>query len=298
MELRNLRSFVAVAEELHFSRAANRLHIAQPALSRHISALEDELGVQLIERTSRIVSLTAAGKAYLDEVRPVLDRLDVAAERATRTKHASEGMLRISYACNLSYDFIPALTKKLIAKSSRIKLHLLELSSPEQLDFLRDGTTDLALMNAPVDDGSIFLRPLFRQRLIALVPANHRLALREVISLSELAGERFIICPRYRQTGFHELILRHLRTASIEPQIIAEVNNSLAITDLVSAGVGVSIVPESVARNLDPSVHACLLKESSAFTDISIAWKSAVPTPLMNYVISASIRLSRSLQAA
>lgn len=247
MELRHLRYFVAVAEELHFGRAAQRLHLAQPPLSQQIRALEEELGARLFARTSRTVRLTPAGQGFLLHVRGVLARVEEAA-RLARSIHLGEaGELCVGYM-NPVMDAV--LCRALAAfRQARpgVALRLRELPSTEQLEELRAGRLDVAFIRLARGQElqGLTTRTVLREPYVLALPEEHRLARLPVVPLFEAGSEPLILFPRAAMPVLHDAMLSALRAAGAVPEIAQEVSGKHASLALVAAGFGVCLVPAS-----------------------------------------------------
>lgn len=248
VELRQLRYFVAVAEELHFRRAAARLHMSQPPLSQQIAALEDELGCSLLARTRRQVELTPAGAAFLRDARVVLADLEGAAARARALDEGLSGVLRVSFVGSALFSVVPALVQHFRQVRPGVSLELHESSTVEQLRALESGVIDAGLVRPPLEPpAGIRLERIATEPTIAAVPADHPLAQLRRIPFARLAGEPLVLFPREQAPGFHDLIVSRLAAAGGAGHIVQRAPETLTIIGLVSAGVGVSPVPASVA---------------------------------------------------
>lgn len=239
IELRHLRYFVAVAEELHFGCAAARLNISQPPLSQQIQILEQQTGARLFARTNRSVSLTAAGKQFLADSRQILAQVDEAAARAARLHHGETGELRIGFTS--SAPFIKAVSDTLSMFRQRLPdVHILtrETNTREQIVPLSEGALDLGLLrNTQLPDTLAWERVL-REPLLAMVPANHPLARQPSVSLAALAREPFVFFDPHVGTGLYDDILGLLRRYGHTPKIAQEVGEAMTIIGLVAAGLG------------------------------------------------------------
>ena len=280
MELRHLRYFIAVAEELHFGRAAARLHIAQPPLSQQIRALEEELGVRLLERTSRSVALTPAGSAYLAEARAVLSRVDEAGRQARRIHLGQAGELCVGYMNPVMDAVLCRALASYRAQRPEVALRLRELPTPQQLLELRAGRLDVAFIRfvgqeaivgagqRPHHDLSgLATRLVAREPYVLALPEGHHLARLETIPLREVAKQPLILFPRQGMPALHDAMIEALR-ASLgpgggEPHISQEVSGKHASLALVAAGFGLCLVPASandllrrgvVLRNVEPGL--------------------------------------------
>lgn len=271
MELRHLRYFVSVAEELHVSRAAARLHIAQPALSRQIRQLEDELGAELFRREKRRLTLSPTGAAFLPEARRTL----ASAEHAVAVTQASErgelGDLSIGFVESAAFGILPSLVKKFRQQCPAVRLQLWELVSNEQLRSLQESRLDVGFLRIPIDGCSICTRTVVREPLMAALPLSHPLAKKISIRLSQLAGESFILFPRALGPHFFDQIVGACQRAGFVPKIAQEAIQMGTIVSLVAIGLGVALVPASLG-NLRRSGVVYKQLASPPLVELSMAW--------------------------
>lgn len=245
--LRHLHYFVTVAEERHFGRAAARLHMAQPPLSQQIRRLEAELGVTLFERTTRRVDLTAAGTAYLARARAILAEVDGAAEEARRVAAGVVGRIAIGCVGSATYSLLPDLSRRLAEELPGVDFAFHgEMLVAEQVEALREGRIDLALLRPPVGDGSLTVTPLREERLVVAVPLRHRLATRRWLRVGDLAGSDLIVHSAGRRSAMYDVVRALFAEAGLAPHIRHEVGETSTLVTLVSGGLGVAIVPEPV----------------------------------------------------
>lgn len=244
MELRHLRYFRAVGEELHFGRAAERLHIAQPPLSQQIRQLERELGVSLLTRTTRIVELTPAGRAYLQRTVEILDAVDEAGTQARRIAAGVEGRVAIGCVGSATYSLLPQLVRALGESLPGVEVSVRgEMLAPAQLEALRSGTIDLALLRPPVNQDGIVAETVRRDRLLVALPADHRLAGRTEVTVHELRDEDFVVHAGHGRSVMSDLVAAVCADAGFNPRIRQEVSETSTLITLVAAGLGVAIVP-------------------------------------------------------
>jgi DNA-binding transcriptional LysR family regulator len=249
VELRQLRYFVAVAEELHFRRAAARLHISQPPLSQQIARLEEELGCQLLTRTRRRVELTAAGEAFLRDARAMLAELDVAVATARRIDTGQAGLLRVNFVGSALLSIVPGIVQRFRRGRPEVEISLRERSTVEQLRALSAGVIDVGLVRPPVDvEEGLSSQVVLRERTVAAIPVGHALAGLRRVPLGRLATEPLVMFPREQAPGFHDLLTGRLAATGTSPQVVQYAPEMLTIIGLVAAGIGVSPVPASVAR--------------------------------------------------
>ncbi|GAB7003429.1 LysR substrate-binding domain-containing protein [Nocardioides sp. AN3] len=262
MELRHLRYFVAVAEERHFGRAAERLHMAQPPLSQSIRQLESELGVVLLHRTTRRVELTEAGVAYLARARSVLAELEDASQEVRRVAAGAVGHLAIGGVGSATYSVLPALSRHLAAELPGVDFAFRgEMLAPDLVEALRQGGIDVALLRSPVADLSLTVAPLRRDRLVVALPADHRLATRRQVRVADLAEVDLIVHSADRRSMMYDIVIRLFRDAGIDPHVRHEVGETSTLVTLVAGGLGVAVVPEPVtALALDGVVYRPLVR--------------------------------------
>jgi DNA-binding transcriptional LysR family regulator len=249
MELRQLRYFIAVAEELHFRRAAARLHISQPPLSQQIARLEEELGSRLLSRTRRRVELTAAGEAFLRDARAMLDELDVAVATVRRIETGQAGLLRVNFVGSALLSIVPGIVQRFRRARPSVEIELRERSTLEQLRALTLGVVDVGLVRPPIDaDEALATEVVMRERTVAAIPSGHPLARRERVPLRSLAAEPLVLFPREQAPGFHDLLTGRLAATGTSPHVVQYAPEMTTIIGLVAAGIGLSPVPASVAR--------------------------------------------------
>ena len=249
MELRHLRYFVAVAEERHFGRAATRLHIAQPPLSRQIRALEAELGEPLLYRTTRSVELSPAGEVLLERARDILAAVDSAVDDTRRAARGEYGRLAIGFTGSTTYATLPALAAALRRALPGVVLDLRgELLTPAQVARLLDGTLDLGLLRPPVPGRELVTEVLRSEPLLAVLPAAHPLAARTTVPLEELREEPFVTYPSHFRSVVHDAVEDACAAHGFKPVAAHEVAETATLVSFVAAGLGVSLVPASVPR--------------------------------------------------
>jgi DNA-binding transcriptional LysR family regulator len=297
MELRHLRSLLVLAEELHFGRAADRLGIAQPALTRQIQQLETELQTQLFQRSPRAVVLTDAGREFVESIGPALQQIEDAAVGITNFAGAKRGRVRIGSVGTLSSSFIPELLQRLGQEAPLIRIDVRELSSAEQVRALHAAEIEIGLATLPIDDPSLIARRILSEPLVLMVPSGSELANRASIRLRDLAEERFIICPRYRRSGFHEIILEHTARAGFRPQIAHEVDATSAFIGLVERGLGVALLLRSQSWLLSDKVRCIPIANPAVSVEIGAIWRRENMTPVIRYFIDCAVQFGREIAA-
>lgn len=252
MDLRHLRYFVCVAEEMHFGRAAQRLGISQPPLSQQIRALEDELGVRLFERTSRRVSLSEAGRMFLPEAREVLAKVDHAAQVARLTQQGELGRLRLAFTA--SVPFVPRIADALYAfrqAHPRVELKLHELGRDEQIARVESGELDIGIVRGfdpPLLPGGMVSKCLLEEEMLIAVRKDHPLAQHEVVAIPDLAGVSLVVYASTRSADFNAHFFALCEEAGFRPNVALEVASFATLLGLVAAGFGATILARSLAR--------------------------------------------------
>lgn len=250
MELRHLRYFVAVATELNFSKAAEKLLVAQPALSTQIADLEREIGTVLLRRNTRTVQLTAAGQTFLTEARSILAAVEAATDKTRRTARGEEGELSIGFFAAPTMLFLPDLIRRFRAMCPNVTIRMYELTPDRQLEAFAAGKIDLGFTR-PLPPGNPGLNTefLFAERFVAVMPETHPLGSRRQIALSELAAEPYVLLDRSVALGLYDQIIAACRAAGFSPNITHCPDLMATVLTLVAAEQGIGIVPEGV-RNL------------------------------------------------
>jgi len=274
INLRRLRSFIAVAEELHFGRAARRLNMSQPPLSVQIRQLEAQIGTPLFVRTQRRVELTAPGRVLLDAARDLVARADAAVEITRRAARGEVGRLVIGFVSTADYSLLPTLVRRFRERHPGITLTLRELTADRQLELLANGDLDLGLMIAPAAVKGLAARSVLREPLIAAVPVGHRLArARGRIDLRALASDGFVLFPRALAPGLHDLVIAACRRAGFAPRVAQEAIQMQTILGLVAAGLGVALVPACMANLRRPDVAYLKFRGASPSIQTCAVWQ-------------------------
>jgi DNA-binding transcriptional LysR family regulator len=288
MNLRSLRCFLAVAEELHFGRAAKRLNISQPPLTQHIKALEAELGVELFHRTKRSVRITEAGGALLDEARRLVSQVDGLRHIVQRADKGRSGYLRAGFITSSVFTD----TRKLYAKMSRgvpgVTVMWQEMNSFEQIEALHEDKIDIAFLHTPAQHAGLAARVIVRDPMVMAVPDAHRLAERRRASLAEFASDDFVLPLRHMSPIFYDSIIAACRAAGISPAIPPhQPRNLLTILSLVSVGAGVSVIPSTLAAAGFPGVTFMRIRGEAPIAEVSALWKPDNRSPVLARALAA-----------
>lgn len=288
MELRQLRYFIAVAEAGSFSRAAGMLHVSQPPLSVQIKALEDEIGVRLLERTPRGVSLTAAGSVFFEEARAALARLEHAKNAAVRVDRGEIGMLSIGFVSIADYGILPPALKSFRASHSLVEVQLHELTTDAQIRELRASRLDLGIALGPVAEPDMQFERLLHEELVLAAPARHPLVKDEgTVDLRALSKESFIIPPRDIAPGLYDLIHDQCRAFGFTPRITQHARQMQTVISLVSSGIGFALVPSSVRNLKRRGVQYRRLRGKAARVEIGTLRLRRPSTPLEDRFVEA-----------
>jgi len=279
MELRHLRYFVTLAEELHFGRAAERLHMAQPPLSQQIRQMEAELGFQLFHRTKRTVQLTEAGQVFLEESLRILRQLEQAMQRGRQISRGEMGQLAIAFVASAAYNVLPEVLRAFRAAVPGVTLQLQELTTEQQLQWLKEGRIDVGFLRPPVLDDTFSSEIIFEEPLMVTLPVTHRLALSEKVSLRELVREPFILFPRSQAPGLYDQIISLCQQADFSPIVAQEAIQMQTIVSLVAAEMGIAIVPASLQNLQRTGVVYKAVEELTPKVAIAMMWRSRDTSP-------------------
>jgi DNA-binding transcriptional LysR family regulator len=294
VELRHLRYFIAVAEELNFSRAAEQLHMAQPPLSAAIRQLERELGVDLFVRTTREVRLTDAGQVFLEGARRTLADADRAAEDARRAGAGELGRLRIAFSWSTRFETLPALGRAFRASHPDVELLSQEMWNARMPAAFASGNIDIALSLCPEIAAELELAPIRKERLVALLPDAHPLAGEEAIPLSALAAEEFIVFPRDIAPRLHDGFMGIFRRAGFEPRVRTESFHTGWDLGVLAEIPAVAMAPQSVASGLPDAIVAVAISEPTDSLETCLVWRRDDNSPaLATFVASARSAFGR-----
>ena len=281
MELRHLRYFVAVAEELHFTHAAEKLHIVQPALSKQIAALEEELGVKLFHRTKRRVELTEPGVIFLEESRQVLKKMEQAMGRVKSAASGQLGRLEIGFIGPATYSLLPRVLKTYRQRFPEVELELHEWTTTMQALKLHEKALQVGLIRLPLHDDRLVLETILREPVIVALPIDYPLAYREKIPLKMLADEPFIMLPRHREPGLYDRYISLCRQANFSPKVVQESHRIQTMISLVASGMGVAFVPASTQKLQRPEVVYRHLEDCSPMLEVAVARRREEPSPAL-----------------
>jgi DNA-binding transcriptional LysR family regulator len=295
MEIRHLRYFCVLAEQLHFTKAALLLNVAQPALSHQIKQLEAELGTQLVERTNRRVRLTAAGEVFLDRAMRILEQLDQAARETARVGQGEAGTLVIGVVSTAVCSVLPELLRSFRREAPHISVDIREMEPGEQVEALRREIIDIGLLFLSIQDPAFDCLLVSREHLVLAMPTGHPAAASEKVRLSGLIEETFLIPRRQPVTGFHEVVLGTLRAAGIAAPRLQLTRLLQTAVFLVAGQLGVALVPESFRRHL--RVRGCVYREiagAPAYADLIGVWRRANVPPALRRFLQQLKRMQKA----
>jgi DNA-binding transcriptional LysR family regulator len=276
MELRHLRSFVTLAQELNFTRAAEHLHIVQPALSGQMKSLEEELGVKLLTRDRRSVSLTEVGRLFLPQAQATLDQADAALRVAQRAEQGDIGELRISFVSSVIPEILPSVIRKLRVKYPKLQLHFHDMSTPRQIGALNDGRIDFGFLRLPVNSPGLHIELILEEPFFVVLPVDHPLAAQASITVQSLQSEPMLFLDRSAAPGYSDALLGALSAGGLILNIVQEFTELSTMVGLVASHLGLAIVPASVATSLPPGAIARPLESMSHRSQLGIAWKGTL----------------------
>jgi DNA-binding transcriptional LysR family regulator len=300
MELRQIRSFLSIAETLHFGRTAEMIHLSQPALSLQIRALEDEMGVRLFERNRRKTALTAAGVAFREDATGALLRLDQAVHRAKLAANGKLGILRIGFISTAGSEIVPTIVRQFRERNAEVDFSLRNILTIDQIQMLEAGSLDIGFLRIPIGaHPELEVVTVHREPFVLAVPASHKLAKRKRVRLHEVSGQDFVMYERAYAPGFYDLIFGMLRDAGIIPKVRQTAGEMPTLISLVDSGTGVAILPASTVKRSVASVVACEIADKIPKSEIGIAVRKGDRAPVVdNFRALALEKLRRASSAS
>lgn len=293
---RLLKQFIAVAEELHFGRAAERVNIAQSPLSQAMQKLETYVGTALFLRNKRAVSLTPAGKVFLDEAYQWLKYEQLAIERAQSAKNGEIGHLSIGFIGSAGYGFMPTLINHFRQSHPRIRLRLVEMTTLDQLEQLKNRYLDLGLLRTPLaQKTSLIQTHLYaHDKLMVALPKKHPLSGQKTIGLKQLAHESFVAFSKEKVPAAHAQMIAACSTAGFYPDIAQECSQVASVICFVAAGLSIALIPSNLTALIHPKVQYIPLSDKTPFLnqEISIAWRNNDDSP----ALASFLKAAKSLQ--
>lgn len=286
MELRTLRYFSVVAEEMHFGRAAKRLHISQPPLSRQMMNLEDELEVALFDRSKRGVQLTTAGSLFLLEARKVISAADAATTVALRAGRGEMGRLTVGFFVAATYAVLPRVLRNFRQHSTDVNLVLKDMELPQVLKGLIEGDIDVGFLRPPITDRRISVEVLLREPFVAVVPQEHKFSRRSRLHLRDFIDEEFVMfAPKWSVT--YAQIVNACYAIGFQPRIVQEARRAETVIGLVSAGTGVALMPSTAQLLAMPGVTYKNVA-GLPMSETAVAWRTDNTSALLRTFLEAA----------
>lgn len=286
MDTRWLQAFIAVAEELHFGRAAAKLHMAQSPLSQIIRKLERALDTDLFTRNTRSVELTAAGMAFLPYAREVLDQLETGRQATHAVAGEVVGRVRLGYSGVLNHVVLPGLVRAVHQQLPQVRLELVgRVLTQDAIVQLEQGMLDVACVGLPIEATDLTTRLLLAEPLGAVLPENHPLAAETSVSVGQLRHEPFITTTTSGGSALLQTTMRQCADAGFRPSIVQEASDPYVVLLLVAGGVGVSLVTESIAPMMPPGAVYRPLSDASVKLEHGVAWSPRAPSPALHAVL-------------
>ena len=294
MELRHLRYFVAVAEGLSFRRAAERLHMAQPPLSAQIKGLEEELRVQLFERTTRSVNLTHAGRVFLEEARAVLAASSQAEQRARDAQHGVAGTLRVGIIAPVAGAWLAGILRRFRQRFPAVQLSLFDLTSTEQLRRLHDQELDAGLLRPPITFPELDYRFVGESRQVLAMPSGHRLARKSRLQWSDFNGEGLVLIHPSAQHGYYDPFFAECAKAGAQPRPVQYANDIQTKMWLISAGFGIAPTTASLGEVRRPGLIFRALPPGLPPVQTVLAWRRGDASPVLEHFCKSFVPFGES----
>src|ERR1700683_3055882 len=291
MELRHIRSFLSIAETLHFGHTAELIHISQPALSLQIVAFEEDVGVRLFERNRRKTTLTAAGAAFREDAAAALSQLEQATRRAKSAANGKLGLLRIGFVSTAGSEIVPDIVRQFRQLNPAVEFSLRNILTAEEVHMLETGSLDIGFLRVPIGEHSALdIVVVHREPFVLVVPSSHKLAKRKRVWLREVAGQDFVMYERTYAPGFHDLMVGILRDAGIVPNVTQTAVEIPTLLSLVASGMGITIMPASVVKHYVASVVACNILDRIPMTEIGMAVRKGTRAPVVDNFRSFALK--------
>ena len=285
MDFRQLQYFVVLAEELHFGRAADRLQITQPALSKQIAGLEKMLGVQLLFRTKRTVELTHAGQTFLHQARQLLLQKETAIQFTRRTGWGDIGHLSIGFTKTATQTVLPPLLRDFLQRYPKVEIDMVELATEAQVTALNQDAIDLAFLHPPIDQRGLQVYSILEESFVAVLPPQHPLGRYDIIPLEALAHEPLIIHPRQEGPILYDGFLQVCQMAGFQPQIVKESISLQTRLCLVAAGIGITFVSDRFQFLVGGNVVCRPLENCPIYLEFGAAWRQRSTNPALHNLL-------------
>ncbi len=286
MEIRHIRTFMSVAETLHFGRSAKLLHMSQPALSLQIKALEEELKVKLLDRNRQGTSLTKAGQIFRDNAAIALEQLEAATQKAQWTASGRLGRIRVGFISTAGQEIVPNLMRRFRKLYPDVEFSLRNILTSDQVGMIQNRTLDVGFLRLPIEEiKGIEVVTVHREPLVAVLPLNHRLAPSKEIRLRELRGDKFVMYERHFAPGFHDFLAGILNRAGVVPTVSQTASEMSTLVSLVDSGLGVAVLPASAVKQRIAKIAICSIIDKIPPSEIGMifAKRTDIPAAMKNF---------------
>jgi DNA-binding transcriptional LysR family regulator len=293
MEIKHLRSFLAVAQALSFTAAARKLHLSQPALTAQIQALEADVGVALLERTRRSVRLTPSGEFFLRDAEAILKMAEEARANAQRVAAGQAGHLKIGFVASAALEIVPSIVLAFRRSHPRVTLDLLNIRTTDQIVLLEERKLDAGFLRLPAGSKGLSITRIHRERFVLVVPKGHRLANSRPFTLKELEHEPFVAYARKWAPGFYDRWIGMFIAAGVSPRVVFEAGEMETMLAMVGAGVGIAVAPQGLVRRQVRSLVVRSLPQKAPLSEIGLAMRSGNTDPLAEELLSIALKLDK-----
>jgi DNA-binding transcriptional LysR family regulator len=282
MDIRQIKSFLSIAETLHFGRSAKILHMSQPALSLQIKALEEDIQVKLLERNRRGVSLTEAGNVFRENVMSALEQLEGARQKAQWAASGHLGRLRVGFISTAGQEIVPTLMRHFRKRYPKVEFSLRNILTSNQVEMIQEGSLDVGFLRLPIErPQGLTVTTVHREPLVIALPSDHPLASRKELRLSELRGDKFVGYERRHAPGYYDWIAGILSKAGIVPELTQTAGEMATIVSLVNSGLGEAILPFSAVRRRPAGVVVCTITDKLPLSEIGMITVADAKSPVV-----------------
>jgi DNA-binding transcriptional LysR family regulator len=293
MEIKHLRSFLAVAQALSFTAAARKLHLSQPALTAQIQALEADVGVSLLERTRRSVRLTPSGESFTRDAEAILKMADEARVNAQRVAAGQAGHLKIGFVASAALEIVPSIVLAFRRSHPRVTLDLLNIRTTDQIALLEERKLDAGFLRLPASSRGLSITRIHQERFVLVLPQGHRLANSRPFTLKELEHEPFVAYARKWAPGFYDHWIGMFIAAGFSPQVAFEAGEMETVLAMVGAGAGIAVAPEGLVRRQVRSLVVRSLPQKAPLSQIGLAMRSGNSDPLAAKLLHIALKLHK-----
>jgi DNA-binding transcriptional LysR family regulator len=298
MELRQIKSFLSIAETLHFGRSAELINLSQPALTLHIQALEEEVGVKLLERNRRQTKVTAAGLAFREHAIAAVAQVEQAVRRARLAANGKVGLLRVGFIETAGNEIMPNLIRHFGDSNPEVEFSLHNILTLSQIQMLAAGSLDVGFLRLPIGEHSeLEVVPIHREPFVFVVPASHRLADKKRVHIREVAAEEFVMYERTAAPDCHDLFFGMMRDAGVVPTVRQTAGQEPTLISLVASGMGISVLPASAVKHSGAAVAACEIADVIPMSEIGLAVSKRNRRPIVetfrSFALKELVRINR-----